>query len=143
MDLLEAGARRAAFLERATARLGLADRVTVLHERAEVCGRETGCRGCYDGVLARSFGRPAVVAECAAPLLKVGGWLVVSEPPAAGEPAGASRLPVAGGAPGPARPRSRPRPSTGSSTTGSCGRWRVCPERFPRRNGVPAKKPLF
>ena len=38
-------------------------------------------RAGFDGALARSFGRPAVVAECAAPLLRVGGWLIVSEPP--------------------------------------------------------------
>ena len=30
---------------------------------------------------ARSFGPPAATAECAAPLLAVGGLLVVSEPP--------------------------------------------------------------
>jgi 16S rRNA (guanine527-N7)-methyltransferase len=32
-------------------------------------------------VVARSFGPPAVTAECAAPLLVVGGLAVVSEPP--------------------------------------------------------------
>ena len=46
-----------------------------------MCGREPGLRAGFDGVLARSFGRPAVLAECAAPLLRVGGWLLVSEPP--------------------------------------------------------------
>ena len=35
----------------------------------------------FDMVVARSFGPPPVLAECAAPLLKVGGWLLVSEPP--------------------------------------------------------------
>ena len=40
MALLEANGRRAAFLRRAVERLGLEDRVTVLEERAEVCGRE-------------------------------------------------------------------------------------------------------
>ena len=79
--LLEANGRRAAFLRRAVERLGLAGRVSVLEERAEVCGRQEDLRAGFDGALARSFGRPAVVAECAAPLLKVGGWLIVSEPP--------------------------------------------------------------
>ena len=37
LALLEAHGRRAAFLRRAVERLGLADRVTVLEERAEVC----------------------------------------------------------------------------------------------------------
>ena len=38
-------------------------------------------RGRFSAVVARSFGKPAVTAECAAPLLKVGGRLIVSEPP--------------------------------------------------------------
>ena len=143
VDLLEAGARRAAFLEQSTARLGLADRVTVLHERAEVCGRETGFRGCYDGVLARSFGRPGVVAECAAPLLKVGGWLVVSEPPGAGEPVEADQ---ASRWPAEALGQFGLHPAEavhGEFDYRVLRQVAVCPERFPRRNGVPAKKPLF
>ncbi len=143
VDLLEAGTRRAAFLERATSRLGLAGRVRVLHERAEVCGRQPGFRGGYDGVLARSFGRPAVVAECAAPLLKVGGWLVVSEPPrgeAPAEPDEARRWPseslgLVGLEPGEAVHEEFDYRILRQVTP--------CPERFPRRNGVPAKRPLF
>ena len=93
LDLLEANGRRAAFLRRAVERLGLDHRVTVVEERAEVCGRVPGLRAGFDGVLARSFGRPAVLAECAAPLLKVGGWLLVSEPPLANDDQ-ADRWPV-------------------------------------------------
>ncbi len=141
LDLLEAGSRRAGFLERAVRRLGLTERVTVLEERAEVCGRQDGHRGAYDGVLARSFGRPAVVAECAAPLLKVGGWLVVSEPPASDGPSGeGSRWPQG------------PLGQFGLEPLGivheefdyqTLRQVQPCPERFPRRNGVPAKRPLF
>jgi 16S rRNA (guanine527-N7)-methyltransferase len=143
VDLLEAGARRAVFLQQATSRLGLGTRVRVLHERAEVCGRQEGFRGSYDGVLARSFGRPAVVAECAAPLLEVGGWLVVSEPPHGGEPADAD-----GGPRWPAEPLARLGLEPGETVCEEFD-YKIlrqvapCPERFPRRNGVPAKKPLF
>jgi 16S rRNA (guanine527-N7)-methyltransferase len=141
LDLLEAGGRRAGFLTRAVSRLGLTERVAVVQERAEVCGRQDGHRGAYDGVLARSFGRPAVVAECAAPLLKVGGWLVVSEPPAGHRAAGEeSRWP-----PGPLsqfglEPLGIVHEDFEYETLRQVQR---CPERFPRRNGVPAKKPLF
>ncbi len=79
--LIEARARRAAFLQTAVHQLGLHERVTVLQERAEVLGREAQHRGSYDVVTARSFGSPARVAECGAPLLRVGGTLIVSEPP--------------------------------------------------------------
>jgi 16S rRNA (guanine527-N7)-methyltransferase len=139
--LLEANGRKAAFLRRAVDRLGLADRVTVLEGRAEDCGRQEGLRGGFDGVLARSFGRPAVVAECAAPLLRVGGWLVVSEPPRTG----------------PGSERETRWPPTELRQLGlepaevvhedfeyrTLRQMAPCPDRFPRRNGVPAKRPLF
>jgi 16S rRNA (guanine527-N7)-methyltransferase len=140
--LLDSSERRVAFLHRAVSRLGLGGRVTVRQERAEVCGRQEGFRGGFDGVLARSFGRPAVVAECSAPLLRVGGWLVVSEPPADGAAPGdgAVRWPLT------------PLKELGLEPIElthqefdyqSLRQLDPCPERFPRRNGVPAKRPLF
>jgi 16S rRNA (guanine527-N7)-methyltransferase len=141
VTLIDSSARRTAFLERASDRLDLGDRVQVVNARAEACGREKALRGTFDGVTARSFGRPPVVAECAAPLLKVGGWLLVSEPPPPSEGGSAGvRWPEA-----PLRqlglvPQEEIREEF---------RYQVlrqvepCPERFPRRVGVPAKRPLF
>ena len=83
--LLDANERRTGFLQRAVRRCGLGERVTVVHQRAEVCGRDLEYRGTFDGVVVRSFGAPAVVAECGAPFLRQGGWLIVSEPPGAHE----------------------------------------------------------
>jgi 16S rRNA (guanine527-N7)-methyltransferase len=139
--LLEANGRRAAFLRRAVERLGLDARVSVLEERAEVCGREEGSRAGFDGVLARSFGRPAVLAECAAPLLRVGGWLLVSEPPGPDDDEAEGR-----------RWPSEPLRQFGLEPAQvihegfeyrSLYQMEPCPDRFPRRNGVPAKRPLF
>jgi 16S rRNA (guanine527-N7)-methyltransferase len=79
--LIDAGERRAVFLADAVETLDLADRITVVHRPAESAGRDPALRGAADLVVARSFGPPAVVAECAAPLLRVCGRLVVSEPP--------------------------------------------------------------
>lgn len=141
--LIEAGARRAAFLRTAVQRLGIGERVAVLEERAERAGRQPEIRGTFDGVLARSFGRPAVVAECAAPLLRVGGWIVVSEPPAskAGESTVRNvRWPTA--------PLDELGLVLGALVTEPFA-YRIlrqrdpCPDRFPRRNGAPAKRPLF
>lgn len=139
--LLEANGRRAAFLRRAVERLDLGGRVSVLEERAEVAGRDPESRAMFDGALARSFGRPAVLAECAAPFLRKGGWLLVSEPPRAqGEADDGTRWPA------------EPLRQLGLEPAGVTHEgfeYRVlrqvepCPERFPRRNGVPAKKPLF
>jgi 16S rRNA (guanine527-N7)-methyltransferase len=139
--LLEANGRRAAFLRRAVERLDLEGRVSVLEERAEVCGREPGLRAGFDGVLARSFGRPAVLAECAAPLLRVGGWLLVSEPPRTDPEDGQDVR-------WPAEPLHQlglePAEVVHEGFEYRTLRQREpCPDRFPRRNGVPAKKPLF
>jgi 16S rRNA (guanine527-N7)-methyltransferase len=139
--LLEANGRRAAFLRRAVDRLGLAPRVTVLEERAEVCGRQEGLRAGFDGALARSFGRPAVVAECAAPLLRVRGWLVVSEPPRTdGQSDGGSRWPATELLQLGLEPAEVVHEEFEYRTLRQVG---PCPDRFPRRNGVPAKHPLF
>ena len=69
------------WIEEAVARLGWADRVDVLEARAEAAGRDPELRESFPLVVARGFGPPAVTAECASPLVRVGGRLSVSEPP--------------------------------------------------------------
>ena len=81
LTLLDANERRTAFLLDTVAALGWGDRVVVVRQRAETAGRMAALRGAFGLVVARSFGPPAVTAECAAPFLRVGGLLVVSEPP--------------------------------------------------------------
>lgn len=140
VTLLDSNQRRCAFLREAVARLGYGERVEVLEARAEDAGRRPDLRGSYDLVTARGFGSPSVTAECAAPFLRVGGQLLVSEPPAS-EP---------GGDPG-------RWPEDGVALLGLVvvASWTTpyhyrslrqasrCPERFPRRVGVPTKRPLF
>ena len=135
--LVESSVRRAAFLRHAVEQLGIRDRVDVAEERAEAVGRQPGFRGRFDVVVARSFGPPAVVAECAAPLLRVGGRAVISEPPG-GAPSRwpAHGLAVVGLAPAAA-------PSARGWAYQVLGQEELCPDRYPRRVGVPAKRPLF
>ena len=135
--LVEVSVRRAAFLRSAVADLGLQDRVTVVEERAEVVGRTPAYRGRLDAVVARSFGPPAVVAECAAPLLRAGGRAVISEPPE-GQPA---RWP----APGLAELGMVAGPSVrfGGAAYQVLVQAVACPDRWPRRVGAPRKRPLF
>lgn len=133
--LVDAGRRRAAFLREVIDRLGLAARVTVICSRAEHLGREPGHREGYDAVVARSFGSPAVTAECASPFIRAGGLLVVSDPPAAGE----GRWPVAALATlglSPAAVLDRP-------ALVSFRKSGPTPPRFPRRVGIPSKRPLW
>jgi 16S rRNA (guanine527-N7)-methyltransferase len=136
LALMDGSARRAEFLRRAVEVCHLEDRVSVWEQRAEDAGRDPQRRGQADLVVARGFGPPSVTAECAAPLLREGGRLVVSEPP--GDlhdrwpegPLGELGL----GCPSMFRDR------FGFQVMTQC---RPCPERFPRRVGVPAKRPLF
>lgn len=79
--LLEGNRRRASFLQAAVAELGFAPRVTVRHERAEAAGRDPLLRARFPVVTARSFGPPALTAECGCVFLAPGGRLMVSEPP--------------------------------------------------------------
>ena len=138
--LVEAQQRRAAFLEEALVQLGMVPRVQVEHGRAEEVARDQ--RGQAAAVTARAFGSPSVTAECAAPFLAEGGWLLVSEPPAAG-----GRRTVA------AR-----WPAEGLALLGQerGSRWErrdatiqviiqvaAPPAGVPRRNGVAAKRPIF
>lgn len=159
VDLLEASERRCRLLEHWVSEAGWSPRISVLCGRAEDLGRVESLRGSFDAVVARLFGRPAVTAECGAPFLKVGGFLVVSDPPedASGSDSGEG-------------PSDGVRdPSGGAGNSGSrwpaealallgldralvitepfhftvLGQVRSCPDRFPRRTGVPAKRPLF
>ncbi|HVA09264.1 MAG TPA: RsmG family class I SAM-dependent methyltransferase [Acidimicrobiales bacterium] len=139
--LLEAAARRVEFLRWAVDECGLADRARVVQQRAEDSGHEPSNRGAFDGVVARSFGTPAVAAECAAPFLRTRGWLVVSEPPGP-EPGGST------GERWPPEPLSQLGLVPEELVRGEFGfqilrQVEACPERFARRNGVPAKRPLF
>lgn len=141
--LLDARARRTAFLREAVAALDLTDRVEVLTARAEEVAHRPTHRGRHDLVVARSFGPPAVTAECGAPLLRVGGHLVVSEPP---------DVPVAQRWPSPAvaelglAPAEPVVSAEPGETPVHLVRLRlVAPvgDRVPRRVGLPAKRPRF
>jgi 16S rRNA (guanine527-N7)-methyltransferase len=105
----------------------------VVEGRAEVVGRGD-LRGSAAAVLARGFATPAVTAECAAPLLEVGGVLVVSEPPDE-----VDRWPTGALAELGLTPRYR----TTSPAMQVLEQVRTCPDRYPRRTGIPAKRPLF
>lgn len=137
---LDAQRKRTDFLLEAVEALGLADRVDVVCDRAEAFARQEDRRSTVDLVVARSFGPPAVVAECAAPLLRAGGQLVVSEPPGGTE----ARWPATGLAlvgMGPAT--SVVVPADDPVHLAAITQDEPCPERYPRRVGIPTKRPLF
>ena len=75
--LVDARDRRCEMARRAVIAVGLMERVTVEHAPLDAMARG-GCRGGLDGAVARSFGPVPELAECALPLLKASGSLVVS-----------------------------------------------------------------
>lgn len=135
--LLDSRVRACTFLRVAVAGLGLVDRVEVREMRAEVAGRGD-LRGTAGLVVARAFGPPAVAAECAAPLLRVGGTLVVSDPPDVVHDARWPRDGLARLGMGPARAYRTP-----TATFSRVPQRAACSTEFPRRTGVPSKRPLF
>jgi len=133
--LLDASTRRTEFLRQACERLGLVDRVAVVCERAEVAARNPDLRGRFDLVVVRSFASPAVTAECGAPFLVDGGTMVVSEPPE-----DADRWPADGLA---LVALELAVPATAMSRYVALRRTAAMDERWPRRTGIPAKRPVW
>lgn len=131
--LVESMHRRSSVLVEAVDDLQLSNRVHVETQRAELVGQSRTSRNSADVVVARSFGPPAVAAECAAPLLRIGGALLVSEPPSSR----GDRWPSAGLGELGLEPRGV---EEGIMVIRKVG---PTPDRFPRRVGVPTKRPLF
>jgi 16S rRNA (guanine527-N7)-methyltransferase len=81
MVLIDRGEKRVSFLESAIETLGYQNRVKAVLGDATELAHLQKFREKFDGIFSRSFGTPAIVAECSAGLLKRNGKLVVSEPP--------------------------------------------------------------
>jgi 16S rRNA (guanine527-N7)-methyltransferase len=75
LSLVESANKKAAFLRETVAALGLTD-VEVLPERAEFAARLADRRDAYDWATARALGSLSVVVELCAPFLAPGGLLV-------------------------------------------------------------------
>lgn len=136
--LLDARRRRCSFLEAAVSGLGLSDRASVACGRAEELARQRDLRGTFDLVVARGFGSPATTAECAVGFLGAGGRLVVSEPPGDPDP---ERWPPSGLAElGLLGPELRRGEGAGIALFTAP---EPAAERWPRRVGVPERRPLW
>lgn len=135
--LLDSSQRRTEFLESQVVGWNRHPEVRVVRDRAEVVGRSPLFREQFDVVTARSFGGPAVTIECGAPLVEVGGIMIVSEPPA-----DERRWPEAGLQEFGLEAHEPFRSDSGYNYQVLV---KVLPigERYPRRTGVPAKRPLF
>jgi len=138
--LIESRARAAGFLRDAVTRLKL--RADVAQSPAETAGRGE-LRESADVVVARAVAPPAVALELTLPLAKVGGSVCLLVGPSAetareGVDRAATRL-------GGARPAYHSVEVPGISARSwvmIVGKVAQTPERYPRRPGVPRRRPL-
>ena len=131
VTLLEGDSRKAGFLTHVAGVLGLRSLV-VLSRRAEEAGHDPDLRERFDVAMARALAPAAVLCELTLPLVRVGGALaaMVSDAPSAARDAAAAAALLGGG-----EPEARPGLLFVAKTA-------TTPERFPRRPGVPARRPL-
>jgi 16S rRNA (guanine527-N7)-methyltransferase len=139
LTLLEATAKKAAFLSAAVEALGLAG-TRVLAGRAEELAHDPGLRGAFDLVVARAVAPLPALLELTLPFARVGGRVASPKGSrAAQEIAAASNaLRVLGG-----RLFSMPLRVLGPpQTLLVVVKQRETPPEYPRRPGVPARSPL-
>ncbi len=79
--LLDASAKRGAFLTWAIIELGMTDRVSVAVGRAELIAHDPDFRESFDVMVSRGFGPPAATLENARGYLSPDGLAIISEPP--------------------------------------------------------------
>jgi 16S rRNA (guanine527-N7)-methyltransferase len=139
LTLVESDQSKAAFLVRACATLGLRD-VEVLARRAEEVGQDPLYREAFDVAVARALAPMPVLVELCLPLVKVGGRLLAQKTETEEVDSAARAIDAMGGvlqdviaAPSAARR---------SGTVVVVGKVRSTPPVYPRRSGVPARKPL-
>lgn len=135
--LLDAMAKRTNFLSEVLRWPDSPTGASVYNGRAEELSHDANLEEAFELVVVRSFGPPATTAECAARFLRLGGYLIVSEPPT--DEAGRRWDPVGLATLGLER----------LSMVESGAKFQVLrktqptPAQYPRRSGVPAKRPLF
>ena len=142
VTLLEAQGKRCQFLQAVCQALGL-ENVTIINDRAENLGRAEGHREGYDRAVARAVAALPVLAEYLLPFVRVGGMALCWKGPAvAGE--------QADGAAAAARLGGRLLPLVDMEGSGEETGHVIAPMEkiektlplYPRKNGMPAKRPL-
>jgi 16S rRNA (guanine527-N7)-methyltransferase len=133
--LLEANQRKCAFLEFVAGTLRLRN-VTVAPGRAEDLGHKHGMRESFDRAISRAAARPAVLLELALPFVRTGGDLIAEVGPLDPRSLVKAARVLGGGAP---RLELSP-PGVGALLT--VAKIAPTPRRYPRRAGVPNRRPL-
>ncbi len=143
MTLLDATRKKVEFVGEVAEALGLKG-VRALWGRAEELAHDAGEREAYDRVVSRAVAPLPVLLELALPFLRPGGWLIAWKGPRAWEEAeGAKRaLGILGGGEAQVLPLDLPFLEEARSLV-LVPKLAPTPKAYPRRAGLPAKRPLF
>jgi 16S rRNA (guanine527-N7)-methyltransferase len=155
LTLIEATGKKVRFLRHMVETLGLrdvGDQIAVLHARAEEVGQMPEHRESYDVVTARAVARMATLMEYCLPLCRVGGRVIAQkgEDAVAEVEADAAAISILGGrlVAVKALPAALGPLAAGSATPLTdhylvvVDKVARTPESYPRRPGMPAKRPL-
>ena len=142
LTLVEATGKKVAFLRHLVGELGL-ENVTILHNRIETVGRDPDHREQYRLAVARAVAELRVLAEYMLPLLRPGGMMLAQKgtDPAAEVAAAARALQVLGGEHRQTMPVAIPGLPAARHLV-LIQKNRPTPATYPRRAGVPTRKPL-
>lgn len=139
---IESVAKKARVLENLCGAIGL-DHVTILNDRAERVAHDSRWRETADGATARGIGSLATACELTLPFLRVGGRFLAQKGAEVHTDLAAAQSAIMqlGGrvveiiSVGPERPQ-------GKRTVAIIEKIASSPQQFPRRVGLPAKRPL-
>ena len=141
--LLDATAKKLRFIDEAVLTLSL-DNVRTLHARAEEAAQDPFHREAYDIVVARAVARLPVLLEYCLPLCKLGGQAIAMMGASAYDETSASAkaIDTLGGEPGAIEELRLPGLDNPRYLV-VVNKVKPTPRRFPRRAGIPARKPLL
>ncbi len=139
--LLESVGKKVEFLRHMVSSLGLVD-VTILHGRAEDWGHVPEHREGYHVVLARAVAELRVLAELTLPFCRVGGVVIAQKKAGIDEEIGGAQRAIAalGGTLSRCLPVALPGVEPRQLVV--MGKVNHTPARYPRRAGIPQKRPL-
>ncbi|NIN69578.1 MAG: 16S rRNA (guanine(527)-N(7))-methyltransferase RsmG [Anaerolineae bacterium] len=142
LTLLEATGKKAEFLRALVERLGLAD-VEVINARAEQLGHDRDHRERYDVALARALANMATLAELTLPLVQVGGVVIAQkgEDPEAEVETARTAIDTLGGQVKEITPVVIPE-LDGARHLVVLKKVSATSAKYPRRSGIPSKRPL-
>jgi 16S rRNA (guanine527-N7)-methyltransferase len=142
LTLVESVAKKARFLEHAAGELGLKD-VIIVADRAEAIGHQAAHREHYDWAVARAVAELRVLVEFLLPLCRVGGAALAQKGESARDEVAVASAAIAALGGGEAQISAVRLPETEQTHyLVVIPKIRPIEARYPRRPGIPAKRPL-